>query len=146
MSKWNAALCSRLHKDTDTTAFITWFSECLRLLRNVKQNSRICVKKLGKYLMVRLSLQDINKWLMWQSCLSLVFLCMSSIVKILTDVFLLLWGWSVSPLPCSAVVPFSPNLYCFGGHILSVAVSIYTLCLFFSFIVSACGADSFFAS
>jgi hypothetical protein len=50
---------------------------------------------------------------MWQSCLSVVMLHVSRFVKILTDVFLLLWGWSLSPLPCSHVVPFSPNLYLF---------------------------------
>jgi len=50
---------------------------------------------------------------MWQSCLSVVMLHVSSFVKILTDVSLLLWGWGVSPLPCSPVVPFSPNLYLF---------------------------------
>lgn len=113
----NTVKCSIVFKvtqrHTDTTALIAWFSECPRLLRNVKHKSQICVKRLGEYLMVRLSLQDINKWFMWLSCLSVVMLCVSSFVKILTDVFLLLWGWCVSSLPCSPVVPFSPNLYLF---------------------------------
>lgn len=100
-------------RHTDTTTCSTWFSECPRLLWNVKHKSRICVERLGEYLMVRPSLQDIDKWFMWQSCLSVVMLCISIFVKILTTFSCFCENEGYHHFPVLLLYPFSPNLYLF---------------------------------
>jgi len=80
---------------------------------------------------------------MWQSWLSVVMLCISSFVKILT-MFSCLCEDEVYHhfLFVLLLYPFHLICICFGGDILSVGVSIYTLHLLFNFGVNACRADS----